>query len=328
MTSLKGKNILFICPSFFNYEIEIKKKMVEMGANVFLHDERPENNFLTKALIRLNKSLLKKKIDSYYQSIIIQYYCKLDYIFFVNPEAVNESIIKKFKSKFPDTCFVLYMWDSVKNKKNAPKLFPHFDRTYTFDKEDSLTYGLRFRPLFFIDQYKIENEKPIYDLLFIGTAHSDRYELVQKIKSQFNSNIKLKEFYYLSSIFLYLYQVIFVKGFYKIKYSKISYRSLSQDEVIRFVHNSNCIIDINHINQSGLTMRSIEALGSKKKLITTNLDIKNYDFYNINNIAIIERTNPVIPPNFLNHKYQQVSTAIYQKYSLRGWLDEIFNYNI
>ena len=47
---------------------------------------------------------------------------------------------------------------------------------------------------------------------------------------------------------------------------------------------SRCILDAPQAGQVGLTIRTIECLGAKRKLVTTNSDIKNYDFYNENNI--------------------------------------------
>lgn len=53
-------------------------------------------------------------------------------------------------------------------------------------------------------------------------------------------------------------------------------------------------IEIQHPSQKGLTTRAFESLGTKTKLITTNPAIRQYDFYNSNNILIIDRNNPVI----------------------------------
>ena len=61
MKKLKGKVILFIAPKFFDYELEIKKELEIFGAKVFYFNERPDDNFFTKVLIRLNfKKLIQK----------------------------------------------------------------------------------------------------------------------------------------------------------------------------------------------------------------------------------------------------------------------------
>ncbi len=67
---LKEKNILLFSPHFFGYGLEVASKMREMGASVDYFDERPGNDFWTKAIIRVNKSLLRRKIETYYTDII------------------------------------------------------------------------------------------------------------------------------------------------------------------------------------------------------------------------------------------------------------------
>ena len=70
-------------------------------------------------------------------------------------------------------------------------------------------------------------------------------------------------------------------------------------------------------------MRNIEILGLKRKLITTNKDIVNYDFFNENNIFILDRNNPIIDISFLEKPYVMLNEDIYKKYSLKNWIIEV-----
>ncbi len=72
-------------------------------------------------------------------------------------------------------------------------------------------------------------------------------------------------------------------------------------------------------------MRTLETLGARKKLVTTNSSVKFYDFYSEDNISIIDRNNPVISERFLNTPYKNVEPHVYRRYSLSGWLEEIIN---
>lgn len=67
-------------------------------------------------------------------------------------------------------------------------------------------------------------------------------------------------------------------------------------------------------------MRTIEMIGLKKKLITTNKDIVNYDFYNENNILVVDRNNFKLDTDFINKPYQELDERIYKKYSLESWI--------
>ena len=61
---------------------------------------------------------------------------------------------------------------------------------------------------------------------------------------------------------------------------------MSQEEIISLISKSKAILDINHPSQVGLTMRTFETLGANKKLITTNENIKIYDFFDKENIDV------------------------------------------
>ncbi|HEY0091450.1 MAG TPA: lipopolysaccharide core biosynthesis protein rfaS, partial [Flavobacterium sp.] len=70
--------------------------------------------------------------------------------------------------------------------------------------------------------------------------------------------------------------------------------------------------------------RVFEAMGLGKKLITTNPDIVNYDFYNPNNIFVWEESTNEIPEYFLNTPYEELPENIYRKYSQENWVKTIF----
>ncbi len=331
MVDLNNKSILFFSPQFFGYHIEIKNKLQEFGAKVIWYDDRPSNSFTTKFFLRINKKLLNKTCENYYESIKNELYGKklnFDYILFISPESISKESLKDLKTTFNSSRFILYMWDSFKNKQ-ALDLLSEFHAIFSFDPNDCKKYKIKFRPLFFLDIYATNHGlKSIYDLLFVGTAHSDRYLFVKKIIKQLDSKLIIKLFFYLNGKPLFLLKKIFDQNFRNVKYTDISFKSLSLQENCDLVKSSNIILDINHPKQIGLTMRTIETLGAQKKLITTNKDIRNYDFYNENNILIIDRENPVIPLQFIKSVYKVNTDFIINKYSLSGWMYEIFDNNI
>ena len=70
-------------------------------------------------------------------------------------------------------------------------------------------------------------------------------------------------------------------------------------------------------------MRSIEIIGLRRKFITTNRDIVNYDFYNPNNILVLDRKNSIVDMSFFDKPYEMLPDEIYEKYSLRNWILEV-----
>lgn len=326
--SIKDKNILFISPRFFNYEIEVLLKLKELGANVYYIDDRFDNGILVKGLLRLGlgKKFLKNKILNYFVNSLKQSnFSKVDYVFALTPEAFSEDIIKKYKELLPDARFLLYMWDSFQNRKNTKNIIDLFDAKFSFDVSDCKEYNLIYLPLFFIDDYShiTQTGKFDYDLTFIGTAHSDRYYLVKKIKNQL-LGYKFFEYYYFQNILLLLYNKLTNRRFYKVRFKDITYTPLEKKALLHIIEKSKTIIDIQHPKQEGLTIRLIEMIGAKRKVITTNKNVKNFDFYCSNNILVIDRDFPLIDPSFLEQDYQELPIEIYNKYSINTWLNTIF----
>jgi len=229
MNLLSNKKILFIAPKFFGYEKEIIRKLTELGAEVDYFDERPENSFFMKTFIRLNlKKLINQKINHYYESILRKINSKTyDFVFFIVPETIRINHLKKLKQIQPSSKFILYMWDSIKNKKNVIDLIEYFDKIYTFDREDlNLFNNIEFMPLFYIDDYKKigSNNNYKYDLCFIGTAHSDRYKLLSEIQKQ-SMRMGLNTFYflYLSNKRIFWFKKLFDSKFRKAKIDEFSF---------------------------------------------------------------------------------------------------------
>ncbi len=331
MAALTGKKILYIGVSTFNYEKEIKSALENLGAEVDYYDERPANDFWTKVFLRLNlKSLIQSKIDAHYSNILTKSKnIKYDYVFIIKLETIDEKILTQLKDNQLDATFILYLWDSIQNYKGKEKLLPLFDKAFSFDKTDTLKYNtLNFLPLFYIPLYaqpQVEKTDIVYDLCFFGTGHSDRYKIVKEIEKQSKAmNLKVYSFLYLQNKVIFWVRKLFDKKMKNAQVSDFSFSSLNQSQLLDIILKSNVIIDIEHQGQVGLTMRTIEALGCHKKLLTTNKSIEEYDFYNGNNICIIDRNDIKLTQDFFLTPYEDVDKNIYEKYTLKSWLKTIF----
>ena len=327
--NLNAKNILLIAPRFFDYELEIQNALEKLGASVDFFDDRPDNNFLTKVFIRLRFTpLIKYKIKKHYDNICDHIKSKkYDCIFVVSPEALDRNKLEKIKLLQPDAENILYMYDSFSNKK-VSEIIPAFDKVFTFDIEDAESFDLEFLPLFYIKDYENINKcaQYDYDLCFVATAHSDRYSIGKKIEEKIKSyKLTMFSFYFLNSRIMYWGRKLFFRKFAYGKIKDFSFKVLDKKKLLFIIEKSKVILDINHPRQRGLTMRTMEALGARKKMITTNQYIKSYDFFNENNILVIDRNDIKLPKDFFDTDYIQPSKEIYEKYSLDNWLKKIFD---
>jgi hypothetical protein len=324
---LIGKKILFFAANAFGYEKDIQTKMQEMGAFVDYYDERPSNSFLTKALIRINRRFLNRMIEKYYDSICLKEIQKnYDYIIFIRGEAVSAKILQRLRIEHSNAKMILYLWDSIVNTKNALNNYSYFNKVLSFDKNDVKHYGFIFQPLFYTDAYKeIATCKNFaYDALFVGTMHSDRYYYVKNIELQLmRMDKKIVSYFFFRSSILFYIKKLFDKTYKYTRKNEFQFKPLSKKELIAFVAQSKCLVDTQHPKQTGLTMRTIEALGSSRKLITTNENIKEYDFYNPNNVLVVDRHAPLVRSDFFDTEYEKVDKAIYDAYSLESWIKKL-----
>jgi hypothetical protein len=327
---LANKKILFLSVRTFNLEVEIKNKLEELGAQVTYYDERPANNNFIKGIIRLRRSLVQKRIDDYYKKILLaESTIRFDYLFVNRGEIVPAFFLKELKKMQPNCQFIFYTWDSFTNHSHPITILKYFDRKFTFDSDDAVKYKIKFRPLFFLDGYKyIKNSSQLkskYNLLFLGTAHSDRYKISSALVDYCNQNgLTSFCYYYMHGRLVYLYKKIFDHSFKEFDYKKLSFTSLNTKQIFDLYKNSDVILDINHPGQRGLTMRTFESIGAGKKMITTNIEIKKYSFYNPNNILVIERENIQFSKSFFETNYEDISIEAYNRMSIEGWINCLF----
>lgn len=317
------KKIMIFYPDFFGYGEKIADSMKSEGMDVCLYNSRSIKSSFGKALFKIFPELVLKVTKSYYMNILTESENKeLDYILVI--ERLPIWFLKKLRELHPKARMILYMDDSIENLKTIEKRFPYFDRILTFDKNDTEKYdNILFRPLFYtVSGDTKKSDKYEYDLCFIGTCHSDRYGIIQKIAKQCNKQ-KFYCYLYLQSYFMFFLYKLLKKDYRKAKISDFSFKKMDYKSNIHIEHASKVILDIQHPAQTGLTMRTIEMLGLKKKIITTNKDIINYDFYRPENIMIIDRKNPIIRPDFFTSEYNELPCEIYSKYEIKQWIKDV-----
>lgn len=298
---LKDKKILFLSPSFFNYEDLISEKLKQYGALV--------------TLIKLKKD---KKLHTKIEQILE--YKKFDIIFIIKGEYLNNNDFNKINSNLSKNK-ILYLYDSLENYPNIKQQFNIFDTILTFEKEDADKYSLKFRPLFFNHYYREISHNTIkFDIASISSFYFNRYIFFNKILKE---NNKLRVYF---KLYMSIKKLILLKfKYFRIQPSLFFFKPIKQNKVVKILSSAKSILDIKHPNQNGLTIRTIETLALRKKLITNNETIKEYDFYNPNNIFILNENNLNTISDFLELPYIDIKDEIVNKYSLDSFIKDVFS---
>lgn len=251
----------------------------------------------------------------------IKKYGRVDYILFISGVSYSKDFLKLLKEVNPKAKMILFLWDKLeysafKGKEEC------FDYIFSYDRIDSLENNFIFRPTFYIDKCseKIPSDKK-YNFYYIGVLRDEkRYHYIKWLKNYLESkNLK---------IFFKLLLWEEHKKYLPEKYDKnlVITESIPYNKNIEILKNSKVVLDLKYKKQRGLTLRCYEALATETKIITDNEDIVKYDFYNENNIKVIKNIEDVknIPLEFFKTPIQKIDPKIKERYSIRGFLKEIF----
>jgi len=320
------RRALLIAPRFFGYEKEIAAELEQHGLQVDMLPDRPFDSPYFKAMMRLWPKFGGYQISDRFFTEKLHTLGRDEYeiILVILGEGVTPRTLSQLRIDYPRARLIYYTWDSIKNKPSFQRNLELYDHCFTFDHTDAKRYGMTFRPLFYLPDFdKPIITEPDYDLSFIGTIHSDRYKIIRSLTKQLPSSTNFFTYLYLQAPWMYDLRRIFTNTIAGAKRNEFQYLPLSKDLVRSVFFGSRAVVDIEHPNQSGATIRTFEAIGSQRKLITTNATLRNYDFYNPMNIQIISRQVPLIDFEFLRAPYVPLPISIKKKYSLSQWLRDV-----
>lgn len=271
------------------------------------------------AKLKLRSKLLLKEL---YQELdnILEHNGKVDYALFFLANFYSIELLQFIKSKTTDGNMICYHWDGMKRFRGIIERLPLFDRFFVFDPQDLEEYDNLLPTTNFYFDFDLQKLPIEYDFYYLGAHRDDRSELTiqfAKFAQQMNYSINMNV-------------VLPARREYVAKLYPDNVRLLRANESKDFADNllasrkAKVLLDFVISEHNGLSLRVFEALGHDKKLITTNKDIKKYDFYHPNNIFILEDNFDEIPM-FLEKPYQVLDQEIKQKYSFGNWIKYVLN---
>lgn len=329
MSRTNRKKLLLLCTPFFGYYKFIISELEQLGFEVDYFNDRPSERQIQIGLIRLFPVFASPSIIKYFKSIVNETSSQnYDVILIINNKVLTEDFLADLHLNHPHAYFIFYTWDSVRFYPSTISLLSYFDIAYSFDQNDcSLDKRLNHLPLFYTHHHQNIGEMIYggqvpefkYDISHIGTAHPNRYAIHKALIPYLQrQGMRLFTYMYIQPT-LFVFYKLFVSEFKKAKLNEFHFKGISDEQIVEIYKQSKAVLDIPFSGQSGLTMRTIETLGAKRKLITFNKNIKTYDFYNENNILILDQNNWASIPEFMNKDYVQIDPITYKKYSIANW---------
>lgn len=273
----------------------------------FLYTKKNKiNRYLNKLIFVLHLPFYNFVFKGFYKTI--QQY---DEIILFDTGNLNY-IYKILKKKFPEKRIIIWYWNNTRQSLNPAKLISYSAEIWSFDFNDIEKYQFKCNTTFYFEEKMIKRSDSNInqDLFYVG-VDKDRAEILSSLMKEFDKqNLTY-------NINLVQYRDKLTND-YGIKYKT----KLSYDEVIKNINSSKAIIDIVSYGQGGLTLRPIEALYYKKKLITNYKEITKYNFYNKNNIFIVGVDDLSNLKKFVNSNYDDTNwNELVKYYEFNSWLD-------
>jgi hypothetical protein len=314
---LKDKKILFIAPEYFNYSALIRTCLISSGAEVDLYHNQPVN-LAARLSSHISQDLFKWLEERYFSRLKKRITGSYDYVLIIRPDVLSKEFLGCLRLAYPRSVFIQYLWDDIRFFPALTDTFSYFDRVLSYDIHDCNKYGLVFRPFFFVPEAGTVKTSKKFDLFFIGIYQKDRLKVLEKVR-ELNPGINFHPHFYINPI-------TFLKaGFLFKKWKLFSFKKMNYRKMIRMVKSSSAILDIPKPSQKGLTTRIFEAMGAGVKIITTNENVRNYDFFNERNFLVVDRHNPVIDPLWINGSYENYEVMILKKYYISRWIEDVFD---
>lgn len=170
----------------------------------------------------------------------------------------------------------------------------------TYDELDAYKFGFKWHSQFFnIRPYRkmtITDHPISYDFLFVGYAKNrvEEIEATHSLLSSYTCN----------------FVTVHNTSDY-IPYSRYMEMALQ----------SRCIVEIVHTGDPSCTLRPLEAIAIRRKLITNNSAVRNYSFYRPQNIFIIGEDDIDNIPAFLHSPFEPLPPEVVDSYDVNAWVD-------
>lgn len=187
--------------------------------------------------------------------------------------------VTNYKKRYPNTTLVLMINNAMYLRdKLLKKHLQHMDLIYSFSEKDADDYGFFFQPDIYSEINPEEAPEITSDIFFAGNAN-DRAELLNAL-GQYMLDHGVNAHIYVQN----------TKDKDKKVTNGIHYNEwLNYATIMDENMHTNCILEVVGDRYTGMTLRTVEALCFKKKLLTNNYTIEHMPFYDSRFIHIFKK---------------------------------------
>ena len=317
--------ICVISFDFWNYDAHIVEELRRKGVDAhhinigaYQHE-----NLSARVKNTISKIVLKRNLkNELRQEMILKELNRLgpqDQILVINPELIDRDFhvkIRTFTKRY-----IAYLYDSLA-RCPASHLFDMFDEIFSFDKEDAEKNNFKVITNYNYLPKLTPSQKVKYDLVYLG-SFDKRISHLAEISSKLDS-------LQLTYNFVVVGKKTWTKNSNIQKNNEVTFtrKRIKHKDIPGYYNQGNVVLDLMRENQTGLSFRFFEAMALHKKIITNNPTVKDYDFYNPQNILVLNGNFTNLDKTFFTGNYQELPHELYDKYTIEKWVETVFNLNL
>lgn len=302
------ESMLIIKRSEDSFEEFINRQIIKSGdaliryRDIGLVDKRKHPVRLITGILRLRKAI-----------------SKFDHIIIFDPTKTDIDILRFVVSQ--EKRVVAWYWNTLSSEYicavNNINTLINFS-AFTFDLNDAKKYKMKFVNQFYFFNYNGVSQLSDTSMgaLFIG-REKGRLPLLVKLASSLNQ------------IGCAINFRVFVDSESDASEVPNSWKTrdfIDYEKVLELVAEATVVVDFVKENQTGITLRSMEALRYKKKIITNNPTLCNSKFYNNKNVFYFseDANDPTALRKFINIEYDDTRDEYFKSlYSYEAWKDNL-----
>ncbi|WP_294275873.1 hypothetical protein [uncultured Chryseobacterium sp.] len=277
-------------------------------------------NAISKTFLKRN---LKKEKRKQYVLDSLEKLGHQDQILVLNPDTFDLPTLKKIRES--TDVMTTYLYDNLDRVPVECEKLNLFDTIFSFDDSDIEKYGfMKLTNYIYLPFTPKEVQHPEMDLFYITSYDNRRVALIKRLaKKLMEMGMKFQIMIIGKKSWKHQLKNVLVKIPENV-FLVFSLKKISHEQLPQYYMNAKILLDLMREGQYGLSFRVFEAMALEKKIITDNESIKNYDFYNPNNILVLNEDISNINASFFETPYEKVPEDIYNAYTLDHWVTKVF----
>jgi hypothetical protein len=267
------------------------------------------SRIVRKIVLMLDFKFFEKKLFEHWKNDLSR--CETVIIFDIGNA---REIIKYIRSIYLNKRIIFWYRNIVACSVDIRTIIDLDIEIWSFDINDCHRYGLKNNTQFYFVKNALclptDYDKDFKDIIFVG-ADKNRDYILDSLASVYEKQ----------GLSYYYYIVSSVKKKKKKQLEWYHTEYIKYEKIVELIRNSKAILDIVAIDQVGLTLRPLEALYFKKKLITNCISIKREKLYNPNNVFILGEDDISRIKEFVHSLYDEENHMdLLTYYSENEWI--------